>query len=222
MCIRDRSPAGKEMKICSFLWTYYGYPNSNYEGRNVEVMRYENGAILARNDKARGLAQDIDYVAGVPDSGVPHAIGYANESHTPFARPFIKYTPTWPRSFMPENQKIRNQVAKMKQIPVPELIEGKKLLFVDDSIVRGTQLRETVEFLYESGAAEEMCIRDSRPAEPFLHHKGSVPKRQGLVEFLRKKYFLFAALLDKINKNQAGGNFALLDVSALRKRGKCV
>ncbi|WP_122789629.1 amidophosphoribosyltransferase [Intestinibacillus sp. Marseille-P6563] len=148
------SPAGKEMKICSFLWTYYGYPNSNYEGRNVEVMRYENGAILARNDKARGLAQDIDYVAGVPDSGVPHAIGYANESHTPFARPFIKYTPTWPRSFMPENQKIRNQVAKMKQIPVPELIEGKKLLFVDDSIVRGTQLRETVEFLYESGAAE--------------------------------------------------------------------
>ena len=148
------SPAGKEMKICSFLWTYYGYPNSNYEGRNVEVMRYENGAILARNDKARGLAQDIDYVAGVPDSGVPHAIGYANESHTPFARPFIKYTPTWPRSFMPANQKIRNQVAKMKQIPVPELIEGKKLLFVDDSIVRGTQLRETVEFLYESGAAE--------------------------------------------------------------------
>ena len=148
------SPAGKEMKICSFLWTYYGYPNSNYEGRNVEVMRYENGAILARHDKARGLAQDIDYVAGVPDSGVPHAIGYANESHTPFARPFIKYTPTWPRSFMPENQKIRNQVAKMKQIPVPELIEGKKLLFVDDSIVRGTQLRETVEFLYESGAAE--------------------------------------------------------------------
>ncbi len=148
------SPAGQEMKICSFLWTYYGYPNSNYEGRNVEVMRYQNGAILARNDKARGLAQDIDYVAGVPDSGVPHAIGYANESHTPFARPFIKYTPTWPRSFMPENQKIRNQVAKMKQIPVPELIEGKKLLFVDDSIVRGTQLRETVEFLYESGAAE--------------------------------------------------------------------
>ena len=148
------SPAGKDMKICAFLWTYYGYPNSNYEGRNVEVMRYENGAILARNDKARGLAQDIDYVAGVPDSGVPHAIGYANESHTPFARPFIKYTPTWPRSFMPENQKIRNQVAKMKQIPVPELIEGKKLLFVDDSIVRGTQLRETVEFLYESGAAE--------------------------------------------------------------------
>ncbi|MDR3767367.1 MAG: amidophosphoribosyltransferase [Butyricicoccus sp.] len=148
------SPAGQEMKICSFLWTYYGYPNSNYEGRNVEVMRYQNGAILSQHDKARGLAQDIDYVAGVPDSGVPHAIGYANDCHIPFARPFIKYTPTWPRSFMPQNQDIRNQVAKMKQIPVPELIEGKKLLFVDDSIVRGTQLRETVEFLYESGAAE--------------------------------------------------------------------
>lgn len=148
------SPAGGEMKICSFLWTYYGYPNSNYEGRNVEVMRYKNGEILARQDKARGLAQDIDYVAGVPDSGVPHAIGYANQCHIPFARPFIKYTPTWPRSFMPQNQDIRNQVAKMKQIPVPELIEGKKLLFVDDSIVRGTQLRETVEFLYESGASE--------------------------------------------------------------------
>ena len=146
------SPAGKEMRICSFLWTYYGYPNSNYEGVNVEVMRYRNGEIMARDDKKRGLAQDVDYVAGVPDSGVPHAIGYANECGKPFARPFVKYTPTWPRSFMPANQKIRNQVAKMKQIPVPELIQGKKLLFVDDSIVRGTQLRETVEFLYESGA----------------------------------------------------------------------
>lgn len=156
------SPAGKEMKICSFLWTYYGYPNSNYEGVNVEVMRYRNGAIMAQDDKKRGLAGNVDYIAGVPDSGVPHAIGYANECGKPFARPFVKYTPTWPRSFMPANQKVRNQVAKMKQIPVPELIEGKKLLFVDDSIVRGTQLRETVEFLYESGA-KEVHMRSACP-----------------------------------------------------------
>ena len=156
------SPAGKDMRICSFLWTYYGYPNSNYEGVNVEVMRYRNGEIMARDDKKRGLADDVDYIAGVPDSGVPHAIGYANECGKPFARPFVKYTPTWPRSFMPANQKIRNQVAKMKQIPVPELIEGKKLLFVDDSIVRGTQLRETVEFLYESGA-KEVHMRSACP-----------------------------------------------------------
>lgn len=156
------SPAGKEMKICSFLWTYYGYPNSNYEGVNVEVMRYRNGAIMAWDDKKRGLAEDVDFIAGVPDSGVPHAIGYANECGKPFARPFVKYTPTWPRSFMPANQKVRNQVAKMKQIPVPELIEGKKLLFVDDSIVRGTQLRETVEFLYESGA-KEVHMRSACP-----------------------------------------------------------
>ena len=148
------SPPGKEMKICGFLWTYYGYPNSNYEGVNVEVMRYRNGEIMARDEVQQGRLPKVDYVAGVPDSGVPHAIGFANRSGKPFARPFVKYTPTWPRSFMPVNQDVRNQVAKMKQIPVPELIEGKKLLFVDDSIVRGTQLRETVEFLYESGAAE--------------------------------------------------------------------
>ena len=148
------SPAGEKMRICAFLWTYYGYPNSNYEGMNVEVMRYRNGEIMARDEVARGMLPKVDYVAGVPDSGVPHAIGFANRSGKPFARPFVKYTPTWPRSFMPANQAVRNQVAKMKQIPVPELIEGKKLLFVDDSIVRGTQLRETVEFLYASGAAE--------------------------------------------------------------------
>ena len=153
---------GDKMRICAFLWTYYGYPNSRYEGVNVEVMRNRNGEIMARADKARGVAQDIDYVAGVPDSGLPHAIGYANESGIPYARPFVKYTPTWPRSFMPTNQSVRNQVAKMKQIPVPELIEGKKLLFVDDSIVRGTQLRETVEFLYESGA-REVHIRSACP-----------------------------------------------------------
>ncbi len=148
------APAGKEMKICAFLWTYYGYPNSNYEGVNVEVMRCRNGEIMARDEQARGALPDVDFVAGVPDSGIAHAIGYARQSGKAFARPFVKYTPTWPRSFMPANQKVRNQVAKMKQIPVPELIEGKKLLFVDDSIVRGTQLRETVDFLYNSHAAE--------------------------------------------------------------------
>ena len=148
------SPAGKEMKICAFLWTYYGYPNSNYEGVNVEIMRNRNGEIMARDEMMRGSLPKVDYVAGVPDSGVPHAIGYANRSGKSFARPFVKYTPTWPRSFLPSNQAMRDQVAKMKQIPVPELIEGKKLLFVDDSIVRGTQLQSTVEFLYESGAAE--------------------------------------------------------------------
>ncbi|MCH5202195.1 MAG: amidophosphoribosyltransferase [Oscillospiraceae bacterium] len=156
------SPPRDKMKICGFLWTYYGYPNSRYEGVNVEVMRYKNGEIMAKDDKQRGLAQDIDYVAGVPDSGLPHAIGYSKESNIPFARPFIKYTPTWPRSFMPTNQNVRNQVAKMKQIPVPELIEGKKLLFVDDSIVRGTQLRETVDFLYKSGA-KEVHMRSACP-----------------------------------------------------------
>ncbi len=156
------SPAGRDMKICAFLWTYYGYPNSNYEGVNVEVMRYRNGAVMARDEAARGSLPDVDYVAGVPDSGLPHAIGYANRSGKMFARPFVKYTPTWPRSFMPANQAVRNQVAKMKQIPVPELIEGKKLLFVDDSIVRGTQLQETVEFLYESGA-QEVHMRSACP-----------------------------------------------------------
>ena len=152
--VESLSPAGENMRICAFLWTYYGYPNSNYEGVNVEVMRYRNGEIMARDEVAQGRLPKVDYVAGVPDSGIPHAIGFANRSGKPFARPFVKYTPTWPRSFMPANQDVRNQVAKMKQIPVPELIEGKKLLFVDDSIVRGTQLRETVDFLYESGAAE--------------------------------------------------------------------
>ena len=156
------SPPGEQMKICAFLWTYYGYPNSNYEGVNVEVMRCRNGAVMAREERRRGSLPAVDYVAGVPDSGVPHAIGYANESRMEFARPFVKYTPTWPRSFMPANQDVRNQVAKMKQIPVPELIQGKRLLFVDDSIVRGTQLRETVEFLYESGA-KEVHMRSACP-----------------------------------------------------------
>ena len=160
--VEQLSPAGEEMKICAFLWTYYGYPNSNYEGVNVEVMRYRNGEIMARDEIQKGKLPKVDYVAGVPDSGLPHAIGFANRSGKPFARPFVKYTPTWPRSFMPANQEARNQVAKMKQIPVPELIEGKKLLFVDDSIVRGTQLRETVDFLYESGA-QEVHMRSACP-----------------------------------------------------------
>ena len=144
--------AGKEMRVCAFLWSYYGYSTSNYEGVNVEVMRYRNGEILAETDEKNGVLKDIDYVSGVPDSGTPHAIGYANKSHIPFARPFIKYTPTWPRSFMSSKQSDRKKVAKMKQIPVHELIQDKNLLFVDDSIVRGTQLKETVEFLYDNGA----------------------------------------------------------------------
>jgi amidophosphoribosyltransferase len=142
----------KEKRICAFLWSYYGYPTSTYEGVNVEAMRYRNGAILARADRDKPDVQQIDYVGGVPDSGTPHAIGYANESGKHFARAFIKYTPTWARSFMPPAQVDRETIAKMKQIPVTELIRDKDLLFVDDSIVRGTQLRETVEFLYENGA----------------------------------------------------------------------
>ena len=143
---------GKEMRMCAFLWSYYGYPTSNYEGVNVEAMRYRNGAAIAERDMEQGRSMEIDYVGGVPDSGTPHAIGYANRTKLPFARAFIKYTPTWSRSFTPAKQSDRKKVAKMKQIPVHELIEHKNLLFVDDSIVRGTQLQETVEFLYSSGA----------------------------------------------------------------------
>lgn len=156
-CVETMSPPRQEMKICSFLWVYYGYPTSTYEGVNVESMRYECGKLLAKRDEARP-----DVVAGVPDSGIAHAIGYANESGIPFARPFIKYTPTWPRSFMPQNQGQRNLIAKMKLIPVDSLIRGKKLLLIDDSIVRGTQLGETSEFLYQSGA-KEVHIRPARP-----------------------------------------------------------
>lgn len=151
-----------DLKICTFLWTYYGYPNSVYEGVTVETMRTRNGEIMAEHDIQSGNLPDVDFICGVPDSGVPHAIGYANRSGIPFARPFIKYTPTWPRSFMPQRQSMRNKVAKMKLIPVHELIEGKKLLFVDDSIVRGTQLRETVEFLYANGA-KEVHMRSACP-----------------------------------------------------------
>lgn len=148
---------GKDMKICTFLWVYYGYPSSSYEGISVEKMRYNCGKLLARRDSVKP-----DIVAGVPDSGTAHAIGYANESGVPFSRPFVKYTPTWPRSFMPTHQSKRNLIAKMKLIPVHDLIEGKSLLLIDDSIVRGTQLRETTEFLYESGA-KEVHIRPACP-----------------------------------------------------------
>ncbi len=147
----------KEMKICSFLWSYYGYPTSTYEGINVEQMRYNCGRLLAKRDNV-----EVDSVAGVPDSGVPHAIGYANEANIPFTRPFIKYTPTWPRSFMPTSQDQRNMIAHMKLIPVTQLIENKRLLLIDDSIVRGTQLRDTADFLFDTNAKEV----HARPACP--------------------------------------------------------
>lgn len=150
---------GEKMRICSFLWVYYGYPTSSYEGVNVEEMRYHCGSMLAKRD---GDSVHPDIVAGVPDSGVAHAIGYSNESGIPYARPFIKYTPTWPRSFMPTNQSQRDLIARMKLIPVQALIENKKLLLIDDSIVRGTQLRETTEFLYRSGA-KEVHVRPACP-----------------------------------------------------------
>ena len=155
------SPARKEMRICTFLWIYYGFPASSYEGINVEDMRYGCGYKLAERDMRRGNIHP-DCVAGVPDSGVAHAIGYANESGVPYSRPFVKYTPTWPRSFMPTKQSRRDLIAKMKLIPIHELIAGKRLLLIDDSIVRGTQLRETTEYLYNSGA-KEVHIRPACP-----------------------------------------------------------
>ncbi len=160
--ITQLSPALKKKKICAFLWSYFGYPTANYEGVNVETMRCRNGSILCENDQKSGKLNGIDYVCGVPDSGTPHAIGYANACEVPFARPFIKYTPTWPRSFTTAKQADRKKVAKMKLIPIHELIEGKKLLFVDDSIVRGTQLKETVDFLYSNGA-KEVHMRSACP-----------------------------------------------------------
>ena len=159
--VRTLVNPGKDMKICTFLWIYYGYPSSSYEGISVEQMRYNCGAALARRDAGRDNVKP-DIVAGVPDSGTAHAIGYANESGIPFSRPFIKYTPTWPRSFMPTMQTQRNLIAKMKLIPVHDLIQDKSLLLIDDSIVRGTQLRETTEFLYQSGA-KEVHIRPACP-----------------------------------------------------------
>ena len=157
------SPACEKMRICSFLWVYYGYPTSSYEGVGVEEMRYNCGKLLAQRDDH---SIDVDIVAGVPDSGIAHAIGYANESGIPYARPFIKYAPTWPRSFMPTTQSQRNLIARMKLIPVHSLIEDRSLLLIDDSIVRGTQLRETTEFLYQSGA-KEVHVRPACP--PLLY-----------------------------------------------------
>lgn len=161
--VKTVSEPKEEMRICSFLWAYYGYPTSTYEGVNVEAMRYKCGELMAQRDKGE-VSPDI--VAGVPDSGLAHAIGYANESKIPYARPFIKYTPTWPRSFMPTTQKQRSLIARMKLIPVKALIQDKKLLLIDDSIVRGTQLGETTEFLYQSGA-KEVHIRPACP--PLLY-----------------------------------------------------
>ncbi len=155
------SEAGKKMKICAFLWTYYGYPNSTYEGVNVEVMRNRNGAVMARDESQVDLGT-LDLVSGVPDSGVAHALGYSNGSKVPYTRPFVKYTPTWPRSFMPANQLERTMVAKMKLVPVHDNIKDKKMLLVDDSIVRGTQLRGTVDFLYSNGA-KEVHMRSACP-----------------------------------------------------------
>ncbi len=155
-------PPRKEMKICSFLWSYYGYPTSTYEGVNVETMRNRNGELMAEHDIAMKNAENLDSVSGIPDSGTAHAIGYANKSDAPFARPFIKYTPTWARSFTPTHQRDRKKIAKMKMVPIHDLIQDKKLLFIDDSIVRGTQLRETVEFLYQNGA-KEVHMRSACP-----------------------------------------------------------
>lgn len=201
--IEKIAPPGDKMKICAFLWVYYGYPSSTYEGMNVEVMRYRNGAVLARND-----CVEIDMVAGIPDSGVGHAIGYSNESKIPFGRPFIKYTPTWSRSFMPQDQAIRNLVAKMKLMPVPELVADKRLLFCDDSIVRGTQLRETVDLLYQCNA-REVHIRPACPPLVFgckyLNFSTSrsemdLAARQAIIELEGKEPKSFDAYCDPANE----------------------
>ncbi len=183
------SPALQKKKICAFLWSYYGYPTSTYEGVNVELMRYRNGAILARNDFEKGIADDIDYVGGVPDSGTPHAIGYSNKSGKQFARAFVKYTPTWARSFTPKNQKDRNRIAKMKQIPIHDLITDKKLLFVDDSIVRGTQLKGTVDFLYTNGA-KEVHMRSACPPLMYSCKYLSFSRNQSDMDLIARRVIL--------------------------------
>jgi len=208
------SPAGEKMKICAFLWSYYGYPNSRYEGKNVEVMRVTNGKIMARDEMEKGELPDIDFVAGVPDSGVPHAMGYARQSGYEYARPFVKYTPTWPRSFMPANQSVRNQVAKMKQIPVPELIEGKRLLFVDDSIVRGTQLHETVDFLYSAGA-KEVHMRSACPPIMYGCKYLNFSRSNSDKELLARK------VIDQI-EGEEGDKHLEEYADANTERGKCL
>jgi len=208
------SPPGEKMKICAFLWSYYGYPNSNYEGMNVEVMRCRNGEIMARNEEEKGIMPDVDYVAGVPDSGLPHAIGYANYSHKTFARPFVKYTPTWARSFTPSNQEIRNLVAEMKQIPVPELIEGKKLMLVDDSIVRGTQMRETVDFLYRSGA-KEVHMRSACPPIMYGCKFLNFSRSNSEMELLTRK------MIQKL-EGEKGQHYVEEYADANTERGQCL
>ena len=212
--VEQLSAPGTQMKICAFLWTYYGYPNSNYEGRNVEVMRCRNGEIMAQEEERKGTMPDVDYVAGVPDSGLPHAIGYANHSHKPFARPFVKYTPTWARSFTPSNQEMRNLVAEMKQIPVPELIQGKKLLFVDDSIVRGTQLHETVKFLYDSGA-KEVHMRSACPPIMYGCKYLNFSRSNSEMELLSRK------MIQKIEGDEGQKHIAEY-ADGSTQRGKCL
>lgn len=212
--VEQLAAPGAKMKICAFLWSYYGYPNSNYEGVNVEVMRCRNGEIMARQEEAQGTLPDVDYIAGVPDSGVPHAIGYANQSHKPFARPFVKYTPTWARSFTPSNQEMRNLIAEMKQIPVPELIENKKLLLVDDSIVRGTQLRETVEFLYKSGA-KEVHMRSACPPIMYACKYLNFSRSNSEMELLTRK------TIQKLEGDE-GQNHIAEYADATTQRGKCM
>ncbi|WP_347491310.1 amidophosphoribosyltransferase [Desulfoscipio sp. XC116] len=201
--IEKIAPPGDKMKICAFLWVYYGYPSSTYEGMNVEVMRYRNGATLAKNDNV-----EIDMVAGIPDSGVGHAIGYSNQSKISLGRPFIKYTPTWARSFMPQDQTIRNLVARMKLMPIPELVSGKRLLFCDDSIVRGTQLRKTADLLYKFNA-HEVHIRSACPPLVFgckyLNFSTSrsemdLVARQAIIELEGKEPHSFAAYCDPTNE----------------------
>lgn len=200
--IEKIAPPRDKMKICAFLWIYYGYPSSTYEGMNVEVVRYRNGAAMAKNDNV-----DIDMVAGIPDSGVGHAIGYSNESKIPYGRPFIKYTPTWARSFMPQDQQIRNLVARMKLMPIPDLITDKRLLFCDDSIVRGTQLRETAELLYQCNA-REVHIRSACPPLVFgckyLNFSASrseldLVARRAIIELEGKEPESFEAYCDPAN-----------------------
>ena len=212
--IEQLAAPGDKMKICAFMWSYYGYPNSNYEGQNVEVMRCRNGSIMAQTEMSNGTLPDVDYIAGVPDSGLPHAIGYANHSHKPFARPFVKYTPTWARSFTPSNQEIRNLVAEMKQIPVPELIEGKKLLLVDDSIVRGTQLHETVQFLYESGA-KEVHMRSAFPPIMYGCKYLNFSRSNSEMELLARK------VIQKLEGDE-GQKHVEEYADGSTKRGKCL
>lgn len=180
--VKTISAPGDDMKICTFMWVYYGYPSSSYEGVTVESMRYRCGSHLAKRDK--GLKPDI--VAGVPDSGIAHAVGYASESGIRFARPLIKYTPTWPRSFMPTHQNKRNLIAKMKLIPIHDLIKDKSLLLIDDSIVRGTQLRETAEFLYENGA-REVHVRTGCPPIIFKCKYLSFSRSNSELELMARK-----------------------------------